>query len=243
MNRLIVIAGAFIFFAAILFLFYELGYIRFNYPSEDTYPVRGIDVSHHQDVIDWHVLARTNLDFVIMKATEGGDFKDRKFQENWEAAREIGITRGAYHFFTFCRSGRDQALNFMETVPFEENMLPPVIDLEFSGNCSARPPKEEVLKEVSIFAELVKRNYDRQPILYVNYDSYKAFVQGEDLPYYIWISDYLKSPSIDPMHQWTFWQYTDRGRLHGIHGFVDLNVFNGTREYFKELTLPLNAGY
>lgn len=243
MNRLIALVSALVFISLVTFLFFELGYLRFNYPSEKTYPIRGIDISHHQNVIDWDVLTRSNLDFAFIKATEGGDHKDTKFAENWRGAGEIGIVRGAYHFFTFCKPGREQALNFMETVPVEEHMLPPAIDLEFSGNCSARPPKEEVLNELTDFADLVKNKYDRTPILYITNESYRAFVEGEDLPYFIWIRDIRKKPRLAPGHEWTFWQFTHQGRLHGIDGFVDLNVFNGTREYFKEVTLPLSFGY
>lgn len=243
MTRLIVIAGALIFLGAVTLLFFELGYLRLNYPSTETYPVRGIDISHHQDVIDWDVLERSNLDFAFIKATEGGDHKDTKFHHNWQRAREIGIVTGAYHFFTFCKTGLEQAQNFMDSVPVEEIMLPPAIDLEFSGNCSARPPKEEVLRELNAFAELVQEKYDRRPVLYITNESYRAFVEGEDLGYFIWIRDIRKKPRLGQGHEWTFWQFTHKGRLHGVDGFVDLNVFNGTREYFKEVTLPLSTGY
>ena len=242
MNRLIAITSAVIFLALVALIFFELGYVRFNYPDYKAYPVRGIDISHHQDVIDWDVLERSDIDFAFIKATEGGDHKDTKFEENWERAGEIGLVRGAYHFFTFCKPGREQALNFMETVPVEQVMLPPGIDLEFSGNCQARPSKEELHKELSDFTDLVLERYGRRPVLYITNESYRAFVEGEYLPYSIWIRDIYSKPKLEPGREWTFWQYTHRGRLHGIDGFVDLNVFNGTREYFKEVTLPLNFG-
>jgi len=243
MNRLIAITSAVTFLALVALVFFELGYIRFNYPSVKTYPVRGIDISHHQDVIDWDVLGRSDITFAFIKATEGGDHKDTKFEENWERAGEMGLVRGAYHFFTFCKPGREQALNFMETVPVEEVMLPPAIDLEFSGNCKARPTKEELHKELSDFTGLVQEKYGRRPVLYITNESYKAFIKGENLPYFIWIRDIYTKPKLAPGYEWTFWQYTHRGRLQGIDGFVDLNVFNGTREYFKEVTLPLGFGY
>ena len=60
------------------------GYIRFNYPSQKLYSVRGIDISHHQRDINWNLLAQEDIDFIFIKATEGGDFTDPKFKENWE---------------------------------------------------------------------------------------------------------------------------------------------------------------
>ena len=73
--------------------------------------------------------------FVYLKATEGGDYKDSKFQENWLKAREHGFHVGAYHFYRLCRDGKTQADNFIATVPNKADALPPVIDLEYDGNC------------------------------------------------------------------------------------------------------------
>lgn len=235
MNRLIAIAGAVVFLAAVVALFFEKGYIRFNYPDIDKYPVRGIDISHHQDVIDWDLLTRANLDFAFIKATEGGDHKDTKFEENWKRAGDIGLVRGAYHYFTFCKSGREQALNFIETVPVAEPSLPPVIDLEYGGNCSARPTKEEVVKEIGEFSNLVESRYGKTPLIYATYQTYRDFLVGELPGHMIWIRDIYSKPRLNDGREWTFWQYTHRGRLLGIDGFVDLNVYNGSREQFIEM--------
>jgi Glycosyl hydrolases family 25 len=67
--------------------------------------VIGVDVSNHQGEIDWSALAGSNVAFAYIKATEGGDFRDRRFQLNWDGAKRAGLARGAYHFFTQCRSG------------------------------------------------------------------------------------------------------------------------------------------
>ncbi|WP_414707009.1 GH25 family lysozyme, partial [Rhizobium sp. UBA1881] len=72
----------------------------FSPPSLADYPIQGIDISHHQGAIDWSALAaQPNVRFAIMKATEGGDHRDTRFAENWQAAKNAGIVRGAYHFF------------------------------------------------------------------------------------------------------------------------------------------------
>ncbi|GJM16673.1 MAG: lysozyme [Thermodesulfobacteriota bacterium] len=234
MTRLIVLLGSAIFLGLIAVIFFELGYIRFNYPDQSKFPVRGIDISHHQDVIDWDVLERSGLDFAFIKATEGGDHKDTKFHRNWQRAGDIGLVRGAYHFFTFCKRGSEQAQNFIETVPVDKNSLPPAIDLEFSGNCQARPSKEEVQQEINAFAKLVEQRYGKTPIIYTTNDSYLAFLEGEDLGYPIWIRDIYSEPTLRDGAKWDFWQFTHRGRLHGINGFVDLNVYNGSSEEFQK---------
>src|SRR5687768_3711582 len=75
------------------------------HPSEARYPTQGIDVSHHQGVIEWSLLSGQGVDFAYIKASEGGDFVDPAFARNWDGAGRAGIRRGAYHFFTLCRSG------------------------------------------------------------------------------------------------------------------------------------------
>jgi lysozyme len=242
MNRLIAIAGAVVVLAAVVALYFEKGYIRLNYPDGDEYPVRGIDVSHHQSVIDWDLLTRADLDFAFIKATEGGDHKDTKFEENWKRAGDIGLARGAYHFFTFCKSGREQALNFIETVPVEDKSLPPIIDLEYGGNCSARPPKEEVIKELEEFTKLVEARYGKTPVIYATNQSYRDFIAGELPGHKIWIRGIYSKPSLNDGRDWSFWQYTHKGRLLGVDGFVDLNVYNGSREEFKALVDGTGGG-
>jgi lysozyme len=235
MNRLIAILGFVLLLALSLLLFFEEGYIRFNYPSKEKYPVRGIDISHHQTEIDWGILERADLDFVFIKATEGGNHKDTKFGEYWRRAGKLGLARGAYHFFTFCKSGSEQAENYVGTVPVEPGLLPPVIDVEYGGNCSARPAKEDLIKEILEFSDIVERKYGSRPLIYATNQSYRDFISGELPGYSIWIRDIYRTPRLPDGREWAFWQYTNRGRLWGIKGFVDLNVYNGTREEFSTL--------
>lgn len=77
----------------------------------------GIDVSAHQGVIDWTRVAGDNISFVYVKATEGGDFTDSRFAQNWTGAHEAGLDRGVYHFFTLCTPGAAQAQHFLDVAP------------------------------------------------------------------------------------------------------------------------------
>ena len=100
------------------------------------------------------------------------------FLENWRKAKQAGLIRGAYHFFTFCRPGKEQAQNFIATVPVESGTLPPVIDLEFGGNCQARPPREDLVSELTEYIAEIERVYQQTPILYVTYEAYDAYLSG-----------------------------------------------------------------
>src|SRR5262245_5178777 len=63
--------------------------------------VVGVDLSHHQGRIDWGKVRASKAAFAFIKATEGATFTDPAFATNWSGARDAGVLRGAYHFFTF----------------------------------------------------------------------------------------------------------------------------------------------
>ncbi len=213
---------------------YMQGYIRFNYPSEKKFPIRGIDISHHQGQIDWKLLQQEKIQFAYIKATEGGDHNDRLFEQNWKNAQKIGLVTGAYHFFTFCRSGEDQAKNFISTVDKKAVQLPPAIDLEFGGNCSSVPQRPVLLSQLRVFIDKVEKAYGKSPVIYVTNDTYARFISGENLQgLSIWIRNIYKQPELSDGRRWTFWQFAHQARLAGIKGIVDLNVFNGNEEQFN----------
>ena len=86
-------------------------------PWAARYDMQGVDVSLHQGAIDWRALAADDIAFAYIKATEGADHVDPRFEANWEGAGETELYRGAYHFFTLCRPGAQQAANFIAVVP------------------------------------------------------------------------------------------------------------------------------
>lgn len=223
--------------AAALLVIFSLynGYIRFNYPTLSQFPLQGIDISNHQKQIRWDEIDKRRVGFVFIKATEGADFKDKSFQTNWKAARERDFIVGAYHFFTFCKSGEEQAKNFIDTVPLEPNTLPPVIDLEYGGNCQLTSNKEQVLAEIEVLISQLENFYHKKPILYVTSEFYNDFVAYKFDNNPIWIRDIYKRPTLVDSREWTLWQYANRGHLKGIDTFVDLNVFHGTEQEFKTL--------
>lgn len=193
-------------------------------PDRDDYPLRGIDVSHHQGDIDWSMVAADDVAFVYMKASEGGDFKDGAFQKNWAGAGAAGLARGAYHYFSLCQSGRKQAENFLSVLPDDRDMLAPMVDLEFTGNCARRPPVEEVLREISDFTALVEQAGGKRIIFYSPEDFYFAYLKDSGLNRRLWARSVWHSPAY--ADGWTGWQYHDRGSVKGISGDVDLNVLN-----------------
>lgn len=211
--------------AAIVVSGYRGGWLRFNYPSRDDYPVWGLDVSNHQGVIDWTAVPKDEVRFVYIKATEGGDWRDKSFARNWAGARQAGFEVGAYHFFTLCRDALTQARNFMGVVKPHPGMLPPAVDLEYGGNCGARPTKEALLAEVRVLIAEWTAFYDTAPVLYVTQEFFRDYVKGSDLESHpLWVRDIFWQPDKADFPSMAIWQFANRARIAGVVGPVDLNV-------------------
>jgi lysozyme len=193
-------------------------------PDRDEFPTRGIDVSHHLGEIDWDRVSADDVSFVYMKASEGGDFKDGAFARNWAGAGGAGLARGAYHYFSLCKSGVEQAANFLSVLPDDPQMLAPVLDLEFTGNCTKRPPVDVVLGEISDFVTRVEQSAGKQVIFYAPEEFFRAYLKGQGLNRRLWTRSIWHSPSYSK--DWILWQYQDSGMVDGISGNVDLNVLN-----------------
>ena len=206
-----------------------------SYP--EGYEIHGIDISHHQGEIDWEVLRNNGMidkypvRFVMIKATEGASNLDRRFKENFHQAREYGFVRGAYHFWSTTSSGRAQAEYFLSNVQLEEGDLPPVLDVE-------RKPKtqttEEFKESVLTWLRLVERHYGVKPIIYKFKMAYLSDSVFDAYPY--WIAHYYVD-KVEYKGKWKFWQHTDCGRLPGIKGYVDFDIYNGS--YYDLLRLTI----
>ncbi len=208
-----------------------------NYPGG--YEIRGIDISHYQGEIDWDRLQNAMIEkspvrFIVMKATEGSSKVDPSFNQNFSLAREYGYIRGAYHFWSNKSSARSQAYFFLKNVPLEEGDLPPVLDVEHK-------PKDKTIEEfqrdVLTWLHIVEDKYHVKPIIYTYYKfkmNYLSSPVFDDYPY--WIAHYYVD-KIEYKGEWKFWQHTDAGRLPGIKGYVDFNIYNGSFYDLKKLTI------
>ncbi len=208
---------------------------KVEYPKGE---VRGIDVSRYQENIDWAVLRNSNLQgapvsFVFVKATEGKDHIDKYFNYNFHQARQSGIVRGAYHFYSTQSPAKAQAEFFCRTVQLEHGDLPPVLDVETTGDYS----KQKLQTELLIWLQQVEAYYDVKPIIYASKSFKQKYLNAPQFDNYpFWIAHYYID-SLTYTGDWHFWQHTDVGRVEGIGGYVDVNLFNGTYEELLNLTI------
>jgi lysozyme len=206
------------------------------YPRIETarlwYEVVGIDVSHHQGKIDWPRVAEAGVAFSYIKATEGGSFVDPAFTGNWNEARAAGLSVGAYHFFTLCKAGSEQAANFIATVPKVDGAMPPAIDAEHMGPCPGGDTLGDPAREIGVLLDLLAAHYGCRPIIYTTPEFARNFMDGRFPGETFW----LRSIFVPPFYKregWEFWQYHERGFRPGINGPVDLDAFRGTRAEFQ----------
>lgn len=196
------------------------------------YPVHGTDVSKHKQTVDWPEVSRNDISFAYIKATEGSDRLDEYFNRNWEETKKAGIPRGAYHFYYFCRPATDQARWFIQNVPKDKSALPPVLDMEWnpkSPTCKLRPPARTVRKDMKTFLDMLEKHYGKRPIIYTTVDFFDDNALNHFKRYSFWLRSVAGHPEEKyRRHPWIFWQYTSTGKISGIDGDADINVFAGS---------------
>lgn len=237
------VAAAYIYFFYYFFVSpfgfrFRALYGDISYP--EGYEIHGIDISHHQGDIDWKELRDNGLidkypvRFIMIKATEGATKVDSKFTDNFYQAREYGYTRGAYHFYSVHSSAKDQASFFIKNVKLENGDLPPILDVEHKPK---NQTDEEFKQSVRQWLEIVENHYGVKPIIYTYYKfkiRYLNDLEFDSYPY--WIAHYYVE-KVEYEGPWKFWQHTDVGKLPGIKGYVDFNIYNGSFYDLRKMTV------
>lgn len=228
---------------------------RMTYTDERIY---GIDISRYQHgrgrkkyAINWSKLRITHLgsisrkkvsgavdypvSFVYIKSTEGASVRNPYYLSDYRQARRHGIPCGAYHFFSPTSSATRQANYFLRHSRFAKGDLPPVLDVE--------PTPSQVRKmggtgamfsRIRTWLNIVQRRTGVRPILYVSQQFVNKYLpSAPDImrDYRVWIARYGE---YKPEVRLVFWQLCPDGRVSGIHGEVDINVFNGYHDRFEK---------
>ena len=231
---------------------------RISYTSERIY---GIDISRHQHEkgrkryrIDWRKVRITSLghkhptngqtfpvSFVYIKSTEGTSIRNRYFLSDYQQAKRQGLKVGAYHFFSIRTSAEAQANYFVTHTLFRKGDFPPVMDVEPTvAQVEQIGGTEALLQRVRTFLRIVEQRTGMRPILYVNQMFVNRYMQHADdikQHYNVWIARYGE---YKPDVKLVYWQLSADGRVSGIQGSVDINVFNGYKSQWEEF---LSTGF
>jgi len=194
-------------------------------------PIQGVDVSRYQGKIDFDRLRAAGNHFVFIKATEGADYVDPNFADNWRRARAAGLPRAAYHFMYWCSFASEQAKWFEKNVPNDPDALPPVLDVEWNNHssCGKRLDPDEAFAKVQYMLDAMERYTGKLPIIYTDITFHREVLAGRHLPNTYW----LRSVAAEPDDRYdgdsfTFWQWTTTGRVAGVSGDIDRNAFYGS---------------
>ncbi len=207
----------------------------------DRFPVRGIDVSAHNGMMNLNAARADGIEFIFIKASEGAGFRDENFVLNYQKASHAGMKVGAYHFFRFDVDGVAQAVNLLRSVGPRPLDLGLVIDVEEDGNPGGYTP-DQVAEQLQKMVEYLNMRGHRV-MFYSNERGYNKYLfRDEFRGFPFWICSFTEDTA--SAGSWSFWQYSHRGRVAGIRGDVDLNAFHGSwTDWEKALrnNAPLDA--
>lgn len=207
---------------------------------EDTcHHIHGIDLSHYQGQVFWAAIGENaKMAYVYLKATEGGDRIDARYKENIDMAHMQGLKVGSYHFFRPTTELKKQLKNFTDQCKAEQQELIPMIDVETAG----RLPVSEFCDSLLTFLKLVEEAYGQKPLVYTGTNFYNKYLVGKLDEYQLMIAQYSSLPPVlADRRDYMFWQYTAKGRINGINGFVDKSRTTGIhsiKEIFFKKRLP-----
>ena len=206
---------------------------RLNDPDYDPYVqcedtcdhIHGIDLSHYQGQVFWETVGEnTKMAYVYLKATEGGDRIDEKYERNIELAHRYGLKVGSYHFFRPKSPLIQQIQNFrMQCRPGEQDLIP-MIDIETTGGLSTKEFRDSLFA----FLGMVEQTYRQQPLIYTYRNFYNKHLLGQLDDYKLMIAMYTEEePVLADGRDITMWQYTSKGHIVGVNGYVDKSRFLG----------------
>lgn len=207
--------------------------------SNDTY--EGIDVSDWQGYIDYGKVKQAGVEIVYIKASQGTNLKDAYFDINYENAKNNGLKVGFYHFLTATNTqeAEKEAQFFASVISKKTPDCKLALDYEIFGGVSST----EINNIATVFLETTKRLTNKEVILYSDlYNARTVFSRELADTYPLWLADYTDAKNLQEQQanweNWAGWQYTDRGVVDGISGYVDRDKY--AKEIFLEETSEIS---
>lgn len=205
--------------------------------------VYGIDLSRYQTDINWSEIGiyyDTDRDtityekthdclpasFVFIKATQGRAY-DKTYAEKRKSAKQNGYKTGAYHVLINDTNIVNQAHNFMEVAKLDSTGFPPILDIE--SNYVGKP-YSEYRQKVLQWLKIVEDSTGGKPLIYCSDKTREKVLNTPEFDaYHFWIARYDTTPPRSK-DDWLFWQFTEKGKIRGIKGKVDISIWKGTAE-------------
>lgn len=204
--------------------------------------VFGIDLSHYQEreEIEWDSLyirnktAKYPIQFAIFRATMGNDGTDKNFAHFFSEAKKHQLIRGAYHYYRSEEDPKLQANSYLKNAQLEKGDFLPILDIE---QLPKKKSKEQFIKDVQTWLDIVEKHYKRKPIIYTYISFYEDYLYPTFKQYPLWIANYNNVSVPTSVFSWQLWQFTENGITAGAKVKIDFNIFNGDSSELNKLLL------
>ena len=212
-------------FFCFLFIFVLFPSFCFAFPASSSTLYDGIDVSEWQGSIDFSLVKEAGIDVVYIRSSEGNNYIDPYFRDNYENAKGNALKVGFYHYLTARSTSEAQAQAefFVSVIKGTSPDCRLAMDFESFGDLSI----SEINEISEVFLSEVERLSGKDVVIYSDaFNAGNTFSTELSSQYPIWVADYFVSePANGNWDTWVGFQYTDRGRISGISGNVDRDFF------------------
>lgn len=189
--------------------------------------VRGIDVSAYQGKPDWTKVRKSGIEFAVLRILNSNG-KDTSFEYNYSGCKTAGIRRGVYRYSYALTTAQaeKEAREVVETLAGRKLELGVWLDLEWNRQRALGPAK---VKKIAGAWMKVVRDAGYECNIYCNTDWYQNICGGLDAKY--WIARYpaeddgTMKVSLKPNVGESGWQYSSKGKVPGISGNVDMDIW------------------
>ncbi|KZO98338.1 glycoside hydrolase family 25 protein, partial [Calocera viscosa TUFC12733] len=204
--------------------------------------IPGLDVSSYQGTVDWSTVASDGAKFAFIKATEGTDYTNPDFTQQYDGSYDAGLIRGAYHFahagphLPDSSSGATQADYFLANGggwSADGKTLPGMLDIEYnpSGATCYGLSTSSMVSWITSFSSTYFSATGRYPIIYTttswwNECTGSSAAFGANNPLFVAAYNTEGAGTLPPgWSYYSFWQWADSGTFPG-----DQDVWNGSQE-------------
>ncbi len=201
-----------------LFLF-----VRNWTPSHGRYPMQGVSLTAESGEVNWRMARAAGADFTYLLATSGAETRDPAFDDYLAGAKAAGLRYGAIHRYNLCRLASEQATRFIATVPRDEAMLPPVVQLDFFANCAKRPNRDTLLAELNTFLNQIETHSAKPALIRVSHDFEAEYEVASGINRTLWLEGNFFPPDY-ATRPWVMWTASTWKRVEGIDGPLEWDV-------------------
>lgn len=178
----------------------------------------GIDISAYQGDIDFNAVKSSNINYVLIKATEGTSYIDLPYKMYYNNAKNAGIKVSFYHFFHPANNPITEAQHFLSAINGLKLDCKVAIDIEITQGLN----RDQISGNVRQFAEYLKAN-NVDFCIYTYSSFYNDYLNDSVKGYPHWIANYSHDPKIANE---IGWQYSESSYVNGIYGKCDADIFS-----------------